>query len=70
VTGDVIVAVVRHRERRETLRRLGVTCPKCKKNSPSDMAHSCPFATEIHCDPDPDHCYCCPSCVDACSDDI
>jgi hypothetical protein len=69
VTGDVIVAVVRHRERRETLRRLGVVCQRCKKNSPADMMHPCPYAADIN-DDHSDRCDCCPSCTSECSDEI
>ena len=47
---------------------LSDNCNKCDKPSPG--WHSCPYASEINDDEDPEYCNCCDDCTHECCMDI
>lgn len=64
------VEVAVQKARKLTLRRLGLVCPKCKKNSPTDESHSCPYASEVNNNHSDEHCRCCEDCIRECAHDV
>ena len=42
----------------------------CDGKNPAAEAHSCPYASEINDDHDPEYCTCCDTCEHKCAMDI
>lgn len=43
---------------------------RCEKNPVTEYFHSCPFASDVENNDDPEHCNCCDECQEQCAMDI